>query len=93
MNKKLMFFLLFCLMMSSQLLAASDPIEKFLGNLNTWVFLTIGPLLIPIAFGLSALVRMVNEDKGKNIFRNGVVAGLTITFFSQIWYWFVGLAG
>ncbi len=87
------YLMLSVLILSTQLWAAPDPIETFLENLNTWVFLTIGPLLIPVSFGVSALVRMINEDKGKAIFRNGVLAGFTITFFSQIWYWFVDLAG
>tara|TARA_A100001035_G_C27786388_1_gene504617 strand:- start:770 stop:1051 length:282 start_codon:yes stop_codon:yes gene_type:complete len=91
MKNKLVLIGAIFLISSSQLLAASDPIQKFLSSLNSWVFLTAGPLLIPVAFGVSALVRTVNEDKGKMIFKNGLTAGITITFFTQLWYWFVGL--
>jgi len=78
---------------SSALYAASDPFKNFLENINLWIFVSIGPIIIAVGLGASALYRFFNEEKADSIFKNTLKAGVILTFATPIWAWFTGMFG
>lgn len=76
---------------ASNIYGASDPVKDFLDNINTWVFVTIGPQLILVFVGLASFTNIFSEEKGARFFKRVIISGTILTFATPLWAWYTGM--